>query len=478
MSLVGNPLLLRHPSGYSSWISHHIMTIPPSASPRPSGMAGFTLVWSGQLVSVLASSMTQFGLTIWAYQETGSAVALGAMHTAYIIPFMLLSPIAGVWVDRYNRKLMMMVSDLTSIIATFGILLLSLTGRLEIWHLYAAAVINGLGGTFQWPAYSAAISTMLPKEKYSRAYGMMSLIDSGPGVLAPILAGLLLPIIHLTGILTIDVATFLVAIASLLMVHIPQPERTVEGQAGSGGLLKEAAYGFRYIFERRGLLSLLIFFICLNFTIDMAYTITAPFILTRTGNDSTAYGAVQSAFAIGAVLGGLIVGLWGGFKRRMKNIFLGEALTGLVLIALFGLGRSLQYWIPLAILGNIFPVFTNGASQAIWQTKVAPDVQGRVFSARRLIAWTTSPVTPLIAGALADYVTEPAMRSNGLLVRTFSWLVGTGPGSGMAVQFFLAGITYVLIVLAGYLFFPTLRNLEDTLPDHDQMEKAPVESSA
>ncbi len=434
-------------------------------------MTGFSIVWAGQFVSVLASSMTQFGLTIWAYQESGSAVTLGAMQTAFVIPFMLLSPIAGVWVDRYNRKLMMMVSDLTAILATFGLLILSLAGRLEIWHLYAAAVVNGLGSTFQWPAYSAAISTMLPKEKYSRAYGMMSLIDSGPGVLAPILAGLLLPVIHLTGILIIDVTTFLVAIASLLLVHIPQPQRTVEGQAGSGGLLKEAAYGFRYIFERKGLLSLLIFFICLNFTIGMAYPIIAPFILTRTGNNSAAFGAVESAFAIGAVLGGLIVGFWGGFKRQMKNIFIGEALTGLVLTAIFGLGRSLPFWIPLAVIGNIFPVFTNGASQAIWQAKVAPDVQGRVFSARRLIAWTTSPVTPLIAGALADYIMEPAMQSGGLLAGTFGWLVGTGPGSGMAVQFFLAGIAYALIVLAGYLFFPTLRNLEDTLPDHDKMQK-------
>src|SRR5512137_265919 len=119
----------------------------------PGGMAGFTIVWAGQLVSVLASSMTQFALTIWAYQETGSAVALAAMQTAFIVPFMLLTPFAGVWVDRYNRKMMMMVSDLAAISATCGILVLSLTGRLEIWHLYVAAVVNGLGNTFQWPAY-------------------------------------------------------------------------------------------------------------------------------------------------------------------------------------------------------------------------------------------------------------------------------------------------------------------------------------
>src|SRR5687767_8505891 len=138
-----------------------------SSMQRPTGMTGFTIVWAGQLISVLASTMTQFALTIWAYQETGSATALGIINTAFIIPFLLLSPIAGVMVDRHNRKLMMMVSDLTAVLATTVVLVLHLSGGLQIWHLYIAAAINGLGNTFQWPAYSAAISTMVPKEHYS-----------------------------------------------------------------------------------------------------------------------------------------------------------------------------------------------------------------------------------------------------------------------------------------------------------------------
>ena len=204
----------------------------------------------------------------------------------------------------------------------------------------------------------------------------------------------------------------------------------------------------------------------------MASPVLAPFILARTGNNSATFGAVESALAVGAVLGGLIVSLWGGFKRQMKNIFLGEFLTGLVLMSLFGLGRSLPVWAVAALIGCIFPVFTNGASQAIWQAKVAPDVQGRVFSARRMIAWITGPITPIIAGALADYVTEPGMQAGGWLAGAFSWLVGTEPGSGMGLQFFLAGIVYMLVVLLVYFFFPVVRNLEDNLPDHDHMQKA------
>ncbi len=166
----------------------------------------------------------------------------------------------------------------------------------------------------------------------------------------------------------------------------------------------------------------------------------------------------------------------------MHSIFLGETLTAVFGLVLLGLGRSLPHWIAAAALGAIFMPFTNGASQAIWQAKVAPDVQGRVFSARRMIAWFLDPITPILAGALADYVTEPAMRSQTLLARTFGGLVGNGPGSGMALQFVLAGLAYIGIVLLVFLCVPAVRNLEDRLPDHDSQRaderEAPARASA
>jgi MFS family permease len=305
---------------------------------------------------------------------------------------------------------------------------------------------------------------------------MMSLVESGPGVLAPMLAGVLLPIIQLAGILTLDVITFFLAIIALLLIQVPQPAKTVEGQAGQGNIWKEAVYGFKYIFTRPSLLGLLIFFVCLNFTIGLSISLFSPYILSRTENSSTILGVTQSTAAIGAVIGGLLISLWGGFKRRMTSIFLGETLTGLFCLVIFGLGRNLPIWIIATIAGGIFPVFTNGASQAIWQAKVAPDVQGRVFSSRRMIAWAVNPITPILAGVLADYVTEPAMKSSSWLAHTFSWLVGTKPGSGMALQFVITGILYMAIVLIVFLFVPVVRNLEDLLPDHDQMKKIEEES--
>ncbi len=443
----------------------------PNTRKQPSGMFGFSIVWIGQLVSVLASNMSWFALTIWAFKMSGSATVLGVVQTSFILPFLLISPLAGALVDRHNRKLMMMVSDLGAVLATTGILILNAADALQIWHLCVASVIYGLSGTFQWPAYMAAISTMVPKEQYDRANGMMSLIDSGPAVFSPMVAGALLPLIGLTGILTIDVITFILAIGALMIVHIPQPEQTEEGQAGNGSLLKEAAFGFKYIFIRKSLLGLLLVILCLNLVHGFSNALFAPMLLSRTENNSAILGSAQSAFAVGGVVGGLIVSAWGGFKKgRIRGMLISWGLFALFGLIIFGLGRSLYIWIPTMVLAAMTFPLSQSASNAIWQSKVAPDIQGRVFSARRLIAWFSDPIMPIVAGAVADYVTEPAMQSSTWLANTFGWMVGTSPGSGMALQYLISGLAYIAVIVVAW-FIPAVRHVEELLPDHDQLEK-------
>jgi DHA3 family macrolide efflux protein-like MFS transporter len=437
---------------------------------RPTGMFGFAIVWLGQIVSVLATNMSAFALTIWVFEMTGSATALGLMQVFFITPLLIITPFAGVLVDRHNRKLMMMVSDLTAGLATVVILVLQALGVLEVWHLYAAAIFQGLGNAFQWPAYSAAISTMIPKEKYGRANGMMSLVEIGPGVLAPMLAGALLPIIGLTGILSLDVVTFVLAILVLMAVHIPQPPRTAEGTQAQGNIFKEAMFGFRYIFARPSLLGLQLVFFFGNLCAGMAYTVLAPMVLLRTGNDSVGLGLVQSAGAIGGVVGGVVMSAWGGFKRRVHGVLAGWAVSSFF-FALVGLGTWLPLWVAATALSSLFAPLINGSNQAIWQSKVAPDVQGRVFSARTLIAWMTNPISPLIAGTLGDYVLEPAMRAPSGLSSLFGWLVPPGPGAGMGLLIFFSCLGGILAGLAGYFIHP-IRHAEDILPDHDAMASA------
>jgi DHA3 family macrolide efflux protein-like MFS transporter len=448
-------------------------TAEKSTSKRPTGFFGFTLVWIGQIISVLASSMSGFGLSIWMFEQTKSATAMGLMQVSFMLPFLLLSPIAGVMVDRYNRKLMMMVSDLTAVIGTFAILILQATGYLQYWHLYVASILFGLGNTFQWPAYSAAISTMVKKDQYGKANGLMSLLEAGPGVLAPILAGAILAASRnygLTIILMIDVVTFFIALGALLVVHVPQPEKTVEGQAKTGSIWKEAAYGFQYIFKRPSLLGLQMIFFFGNLFSGIGFTVFAPMILLRTNNDSVIFGAVNSALAIGGVAGGIIMSAWGGFRKRTHGVLTGWILAG-ILSAIFGFGTGLAFWIPFAIAQSLVGPLINTSNQAIWQSKVAPDIQGRVFSSRRLIAWFTQPISPIIAGLMADRWLEPSMTSGttGLSTVFNSW-VGNSQGSGMALLFIFCGLGSALIGLAGY-FFPVVRNAESILPDHDKLEK-------
>jgi MFS family permease len=439
-----------------------------STSQRPSGLAAFALVWFGQFVSVLATQMTHFALTIWVYQATGSATALGVMQVFALAPYLLLTPIAGVMVDRHNRKLMMMVSDLGAGLATLSILILQAAGLLQLWHLYLAALVTGIGTAFQWPAYSAAISVMVPKEHYGRVNGLMSLLELGPGVLAPLLAGVLLPFIALIGILTIDVVTFVFAILVLLSVRIPQPLRSEAGAQSQGGLLKEAAFGFRYVAARPSLLGLQAIFLFGNLFLGMAATLFTPMVLARTQQNTVVLGSVQSVSTLAAVAGGVLMSVWGGFRpgRRVHGVLLGWMLASGLGLTVVGLGRSPLAWTIGAALFSLFVPLIDGSNQAIWQAKVPPDVQGRVFSTRALIGSLAQPIAPLIAGPLADFVLEPAMSVNGNLSGLLGGWVGTGPGAGMALIFILCGAGGALTGALGYLA-PAVRGAEAILTDHD-----------
>lgn len=428
-------------------------------------MTGFTLVWIGQLISIMATTMSQFSISVWAFEKTGSATALGLAQVFYITPFLIISPLAGVMIDRYNRKLMMMVSDLGAVCATLFVLLMNIAGSLEIWHLYVASAVTGLFSAFQWPAYSASISLMVPKEQLGRANGMMSLLESAPAVLAPVLAGVLYSLVGLTPLLLFDVVTFVLAVLVLAAIHVPQPERTDAGKAAGNGLLSEAAYGFRYIFSRPSLLGLQLVFLIGNLFSGLAWNLLTPMVLARSGQNELVLGTVLSAGSIGGVLGGIAITAWGGFKRRVHGVLLGHALLGLVQLAM-GLGQTPIIWIVAVFLDVALIPLINTSNQAIWQAKVAPDVQGRVFAARRLIAWITNPLTPLIGGLLADRALEPAMRDGAsAAAQVFGPFVGVGPGAGMGLVMAMSSIGVILVGVLGYSF-RTVRDAEALLPDH------------
>jgi MFS family permease len=435
-----------------------------------SGMLGLTVALAGQAISIMASNMVEFAVSIWVFERTGSAAVLGGMTTAFTVPFLLLTPLAGVMVDRYNRKLMMMASDIMAGVGTAILLVLYVAGGLETWHFYLVNALIGIGTAFHWPAYSAAITTMVPKEHYGRANGMISFVEAGPGIVAPMLAGILLPLVNLQGILFIDLIALALAIGALSLVNVPQPVKTIEGQEGKGGFWKEAVFGFTYILKRPSLARFVVIVFLSNLFCGFCNAVFVPMILARTGNNSLALGSVQMAGAASFAAGGLVLSVWGGPKRRLYGFLGGWSLFWLLGAVFFSLGRTPGVWIPLSLAAGIFSTIGVTSGQSLLQVKVAPDAQGRVFTARRLLTWAPDMITPLLGGLLADKFLEPAMQPGGGLVRTFGWLMGTGAGAGMSVQMMIFGLLSVFALLSGYLL-PQVRNMETILPDHDKLEK-------
>lgn len=434
---------------------------------RPTGMLGFTVVWAGQVVSLLGSRMTWFALTVWAWELTGQATALALVGFFSFGPTVLLSPVAGALVDRWDRKRVMMLSDLAAGLMTVIVLLLHSADLLQLWHLYVTGAFAGAFQAFQFPAYSAAITTMVPKKQYARANGMLSLAESASGVFSPLAGGILLGIVGLGGVLAIDIVAFVVAIGALLFVAVPPPQSSEAGRAARSNLWQESLYGFRYILQRPSLLGLQLVFLGSNLAGTFAFTLLPAMILARTANDEVMLGSVQSVMGIGGLVGGLLLSAWGGPRRRVHGVLLGMMLGSLTGELVIGLGSGLLVWSVGGFFSAFFIPFVNGSNQAIWQAKVSPDVQGRVFATRLLIAQISIPVAMLLAGPLADYVFEPAMAPGGGLAGLFGGLLGTGPGAGMSLLFVLAGILGGLVGLSGYLA-PAVRNVETVLPDHDE----------
>jgi len=432
--------------------------------PQPQGMAAFVVVWAGQVASLIGTAMSQFALTVWAWKATGSAMTLSVLAFCGFAPTIVLMPFAGILVDRWDRKVTMAVSDAASGLATLAVLLLFATGRLQVWHLYMTSIFSASFQAFQWPAYSAAISTMIPREHYARASGMLSIAQSASGIAGPAIAGALVASVGLPVVLIVDIVSCIVAVSVLVGVQIPRPTPSTGGAEARGTWWRQAVFGFRYIFARPPLLSLMMLFIVFNMVAMLCHGVWSALLLARSGGAATVLGLTESASAVGFGLGGLLLIVWSGPRRKMTGILWAMVVASVVGSILVGLGRSLPVWAFAGFVGSMAMPVMNGLSQSIWQCKVPADVQGRVFSARMQLSQVITPVAMIASGAMADHVFEPAMMPGGSLTRLFRPLVGTGPGAGMAVMFVIFGVLGTVAAVAGF-FIHQLRDADELLPD-------------
>jgi MFS family permease len=430
-------------------------------------MRTFYTIWFGQLISTLGSGLTGFALGIWVYQNTQSVTLFAINVVAYMVPSVLLSPIAGALADRWNRRWVMVLADTGAGLSTLAIWLLFATGQIEVWHVYVVSFFNAAFTTFQWPAYSAATTMLVPKEHLGRAGGMVQIGEAISQLVSPAISGAVLLNFGISGVVMIDFATYVFAILALLVVFIPEPERTEEGKEGKGSLFQEVVFGWKYIVVRKGLLYLLLYFAALNFTSGIFGALLTPMML-ELGNEQQV-GIVSSVIGVGMLIGTLVMSAWGGPKRRVYGV-LGSGLW----MGIFVLGLGAQPSLTLIaftgfMLLAALPVM-NGSSQALWQTKTAPDVQGRVFSVRRMIAQFTAPISAILVGPLVDEVFQPMMDEGGLLASSLGRIIGVGPGRGTALVFIVIGSIIILATLAAFAN-PRLRLVEDEIPDAEVRER-------
>ena len=404
----------------------------------------FFTIWTGQAFSLLGSSLVQFALIWWITQKTGSATILATVTLVSILPQIVLGPLAGALVDRWNRRIVMMVAD--SLIAGASLILVYLfaSGTVQVWHIFAISMIRSAGGAFHWPAMSASTSLMVPEKQLARVAGMNQTLNGAMNIVAPPLGALLVATLPMAAVLMIDVATAAIAVTPLFFIRVPQPPRMAAETAAGGprpSVWQDFRAGLRYVTAWPGLMIILLMATVLNFLFNPAFSLMPLLITKHFQGGAYQLGLMNSVFGMGVVAGGLILSAWGGFRRRIATSMLGLIGMGSG-IALIGFSPSNLF--PLAVvgmtLGGMMNPITNGPLNALVQVAVAPEMQGRVMTLISSAAALMSPLSLAIAGPLSDAI-------------------------GIQFWFIAAGLMSIVMGAAGF-FIKAVMNVEEDRGGH------------
>ena len=427
------------------------------------GLKTFIFIWLGQLSSMIGSGLIGFALSVWIFDQTGQATPFALTALFSSLPRILLSPIAGAVSDRWNRKRIMLISDSLSGLITLGTALLLLTGQMQVWMIYLLSFLGSIFASFQQPAYTASIVMLVPKDQLTRANSMVQMGQALETLITPVLAAALFATIGMQGIIFIDVATYLIAVLTLVLVSIPQPEKRAEQAQEKSSLLKDISFGWHYLAARGGLLGLLFYFASVNFFLNLSAVMLGPLVLSF--SSVTSMGVAQTVMGARMLAGSLAMSVWGGPKNRKVLAVIGFIVLATLGFVVAGLQPSLTYVSVGVFLPTFFIPFASGPSSAIFAAKVAPEVQGRVFATRSMVSQSMMPLAFLLSGILADNIFNPLLVPGGILADTFvgRW-IGVGPGRGIGLMIITSGLLLLLISLGAYAN-PRIRNIETEIPD-------------
>jgi DHA3 family macrolide efflux protein-like MFS transporter len=414
-----------------------------------------------QVLSLIGSGMTHVAVGIRVFSDTGDSTPLLLASFFGALPLMIGGSLAGVLADRWQRRRVLIASDAGQAVATLLLLLSFVSGRFELWHLYALSFLQGLLAMLQRPAMEASVTMLVPEAHRDRANAIRQITGPAAGMIAPVITGFAYAVVGVSGVMAIDLATFVAAVVVVYLVHIPQPQSTREGQAARGSIWREMRGGLAFLWGRRVLLYLMLYAALINFLLSGPISLNTPYIMTLTGEETT-LGVLLGVLNVGIVMGGVAMGVWGGTRPRVHGIMLG-LLFRATWLAVYGIART-----PVTLgLALFFVFFTNALVDAsfmsILQLKVPPDMQGRVFALLFQMMYIANPLSLLLTGPLVDRVLEPAVGGPGWEIA--APLVGSRPGSGMGLLMVIAG-GLILVLTAAVYVLPKTRSVEADLPDY------------
>ena len=395
----------------------------------------FFAIWTGQMFSLVGSRVVQFALVWWLTELTGSATVLATATIVALIPEILLGPIAGAYVDRWNRRIVMIVADSLIALASLWLAFLFWTGSVQVWHVYAIMLLRAVGGSFHWPAMQASTSLMVPQEHLTRVAGLNQTMNGVLNIVGPPLGALLMEMLPLHSVMLVDVGTALLAILPLFFVHVPQPQREKTG-AQKPSIWVDMREGLRYIRNWPGLMALIGSAMVFKIALTPAVSLLPLLVSEHFGGGAAQLGMLESIAGVGIVVGGLALSVWGGFRRKIYTSMLGMIVLGTGFVVL-GITPGGLFWMALVsifVVGLMIPLI-DGPIMAILQGTVAPEVQGRVFTLMGSLLWFTSPFSLAVAGPVSD------------------WL-------GLQVWYVVAGLLSLATGLAFY-FVPAIANIEE-----------------
>lgn len=427
------------------------------AASAPKAMKVFYTIWFGELISLIGSAVSDFALGIWVYQTTGSVLQFALISLAFVIPRLLIAPLAGVMVDRWNRRTVMIFSDCCHALLMSSVFLLAYFGLLQSWHLYLITALGAIASSFQQPAYQAVIPQLVPPVHLGRANGLVDLGYGLAQLAAPLGGGLLFATLGLRGIVLLDLLTFLVALTALLLVRVPDlPATDPPSPTTRTAWSQEFLAGWHFIRQERGLMALMLYIAATVFLTGFMHVLTPPLVLSM--GDEAMLGIILTIGGVGMLAGGLVMSVWGGPRPRIYGLLLFDLLV-VVAMGLVAFQSALPMLALAAFLFFVGLPISRSSAQSIWQSKVPAQLQGRVFATRDMLAISATPLAYLVAGPLADYLFEPWLRVNGPLAATVGLWIGVGPGRGIALLFLILGVLFLATNLMAWCA-PALRHVE------------------